>query len=665
MPKKGKKGKGKGKKGQNVKIFGRVRNLMPWEPRKTSLQVCPGNKLRNKTDKTTNEYSFNKVFGIDINNSEIYDSMVMPMIDNVLSGFNAVLIAYGQTGSGKTFTMLGKPKLGVKGLLPRTLEQFVNTDSVYKLELAAVEAFGHHVAKIELFDLYLPHNQTPVWNDKKGDTGQEMHRAIRKEVTDIDSAYTLIRYAHSASHFAPTGKNPESSRGHVTFVSRVVQENDHSQLISYFVMVDCAGSEGESAFTPNFRKSVDAATLMARRLEAGCINTGLSQLQIIFNELRVKGKLSNAIGNGLRRALHPYINTRTFLSVLFCLSPSVTNCRATEATLKFAVTAGMVKVTPLASKKVIDFKAVIKELRDHIAEQEEVIERNNDRLEQVQLELNVIKQDIIEAHERQQRMAAKKKESNVTFNIQVVEQEIEESDGQQHAVSPSEKRQSRHHTLTLTQTERMGSRIISLAIEPHIRVKSELPAALEMKFAALEKEEEDEAAALYNPMMDEYGDTVSSIDRVKKAMEKDDAHKVVDVEQNTHEMELALFRHSKLHQKMQTVTQLAKDFNLSALMEEEVNADHEQKDEESMSEKVYDSEYSRLKAVDYKKISKEELSAYAGDLKLYQQQETVITKQLQQSCNVITDYLQDEFEGLLSFFRVKKILPKQRIDIQW
>ncbi len=129
----------------------------------------------------------------------------MPMIDNVLQGFNPVLIAYGQTGSGKTFTMLGKPKLGVIGLLPQTLDEFVQKQSVYKLELSAVEAFGHHVAKIELFDLYLPHNQTPVWSDKKGDTGQEMHKAIRKQVPDVDSAYRLIRYAHAASHFAPTG----------------------------------------------------------------------------------------------------------------------------------------------------------------------------------------------------------------------------------------------------------------------------------------------------------------------------------------------------------------------------------------------------------------------------------------------------------------------------
>ena len=224
MPKKS------GRKKENVKIFGRVRNLMPWEPRKTSLRVCTGNRLRNKTEKHENEYKFNRVFGIEINNEEIYQSMVMPMIDNVIDGFNAVLIAYGQTGSGKTFTMLGKPNLGVVGLLPMALKELVDTKTVHKLELSAVEAFGHHVAKIELFDLYDPHNQTPTWGAKKGNTGQEMHKAIRKEVKDIDAAYTLIRYAHAASHFAPTGKNPESSRGHVTFVAKVYQDDPNGTV---------------------------------------------------------------------------------------------------------------------------------------------------------------------------------------------------------------------------------------------------------------------------------------------------------------------------------------------------------------------------------------------------------------------------------------------------
>merc|ERR1719204_445203 len=394
MPKK----KGKGKGGDNVKIFARVRNLMPWEPRKTSLQVCPGNKLRNKTPKTQNEYQFSKVFGIDINNTEIYETMCMPMIDNVLEGFNAVLIAYGQTGSGKTFTMLGKPKLGVKGLLPRTLEQFVNTDSVYKLELAAVEAFGHHVAKIELFDLYLPHNQVPVWNDKKGDTGAEMHKAIRKEVTDIDSALRLIKYAHAASHCAPTGKNPESSRRHVTFVAKVYQTiGDSQEQISFFLFLDCAGSEGESAFTPEFKASIDKTTLLSRRLEAGCINTGLSSLQIIFDELAVKGKLSAMVGNGLRRVLHPFINTRTILAVIFMFSPSVNNCKPTESTLKFAVTAGMVKVQPVKAEVSLNVEKLVQQLRKHIEENEKAIEEQENSLMEKRTELKQLKQELMVA----------------------------------------------------------------------------------------------------------------------------------------------------------------------------------------------------------------------------------------------------------------------------
>mmetsp|Transcript_40598 Transcript_40598/g.66716 ORF Transcript_40598/g.66716 Transcript_40598/m.66716 type:complete len:620 (+) Transcript_40598:113-1972(+) len=384
-----------GKKGQNVKIFARVRNLMPWEPRKTSLQVVPGNKLRNKTEKHTNEYGFNKVFGIDITNEQIYTDMTLPMIDNVLKGFNAVLIAYGQTGSGKTFTMLGKPKLGVVGVLPQALKEFVDTPTVYKLELAAVEAFGHHVAKIELYDLYLPHNQVPNWNDKKGDTGQEMAKAIRKEVPDLDAAYALIRYAHAASHFAPTGKNPESSRGHVTFVAKVYQEmGDSNEIISFFLFLDCAGSEGESAFTKEFAESVDKETLLARRLEAGCINTGLSSLQIIFNELSVRGKLSNMLGNGLRRVLHPFINNRTIIAVLFTFSPSVNNAKPTESTLKFAVTAGMVKVQPVKAEISLNVGKLVEKLRKVVADNEKLIEQQQDSMFEKQTELDQCKQEL-------------------------------------------------------------------------------------------------------------------------------------------------------------------------------------------------------------------------------------------------------------------------------
>jgi len=345
-----------------------------------------------------NEYSFNKVFGIDVDNEEIYNTMVTPMINNVLKGFNAILIAYGQTGSGKTFTMLGKPKLGVLGLLPMTLKEFIDTKSVNKLEISAVEAFGHHVAKIELFDLYQPLNQTTSWGEKKGDTSLEMARAVRKQITNIDEAYMMIRYAHAASHFAPTGKNPESSRGHVTFIAKVHQDapdGSNNDLISFFIFLDCAGSEGETAFTPDFIASVDKTTLMGRRLEAGCINTGLSGLQIIFNELRVKGKLSKMLGNGLRRVLHPYINTKTILAVIFTFSPSVNNAKATESTLKFAVTAGMVKVQPVKAELTMNIDKLAQKLRKSIEENEQILGDQENKIIALSSELEGLKQQLV------------------------------------------------------------------------------------------------------------------------------------------------------------------------------------------------------------------------------------------------------------------------------
>merc|ERR1719242_2340282 len=311
------------------------------------------------------------------------------MISNVLSGFNAVLIAYGQTGSGKTYSMLGKPKLNIVGLLPRMLEQMVNTKSVDKVELSAVEAHGFHVAKIFLYDLFEEHNQVADWSLKKGDTTLEMARAKKVQIADAQDAHDRIVYAHNASHFAPTGKNPESSRGHVVFIATIHQKSSkHQTQVSYFVMVDCAGSEGETAFTPEFKAAVTPQVLLCRRLEAGTINTGLSQLQVIFSELRAKGKITNTVGNGLRRILHPFINTKTYLSVLFTLSPSVNNCKATESTLKFAVTAGMVKVKPVATKGKVNFKSLVAELKAHIESQEQMIDANNAKIEAIRRQMN-------------------------------------------------------------------------------------------------------------------------------------------------------------------------------------------------------------------------------------------------------------------------------------
>lgn len=45
--------------------------------------------------------------GMYLFQSDVYQSVVEPLITDVLSGFNCTVFAYGQTGSGKTYTMEG------------------------------------------------------------------------------------------------------------------------------------------------------------------------------------------------------------------------------------------------------------------------------------------------------------------------------------------------------------------------------------------------------------------------------------------------------------------------------------------------------------------------------------------------------------------------------
>lgn len=43
-------------------------------------------------------YGFTEVFGESSLNSDVYPVVAVPLVEQVLQGFNAVLIVYGQTG---------------------------------------------------------------------------------------------------------------------------------------------------------------------------------------------------------------------------------------------------------------------------------------------------------------------------------------------------------------------------------------------------------------------------------------------------------------------------------------------------------------------------------------------------------------------------------------
>lgn len=57
--------------------------------------------------KSTKKFTFDRAFGPESKQSEVYHSVVAPLIEEVLAGYNCTVFAYGQTGTGKTHTMVG------------------------------------------------------------------------------------------------------------------------------------------------------------------------------------------------------------------------------------------------------------------------------------------------------------------------------------------------------------------------------------------------------------------------------------------------------------------------------------------------------------------------------------------------------------------------------
>lgn len=54
------------------------------------------------------KFTFDRVFGPDSKQIDVYKTVVSPLIQEVLQGYNCTVFAYGQTGTGKTFTMVGE-----------------------------------------------------------------------------------------------------------------------------------------------------------------------------------------------------------------------------------------------------------------------------------------------------------------------------------------------------------------------------------------------------------------------------------------------------------------------------------------------------------------------------------------------------------------------------
>ncbi|KAF7516259.1 hypothetical protein PCG10_002372 [Penicillium crustosum] len=299
------------------------------------------NAVSNKT------YAFDKVFSPAADQATVYEDVVVPVLDEMLAGYNCTIFAYGQTGTGKTYTMSGDmtDTLGIlsddAGIIPRTLyalfHKLEDTESTVKCSF--IELYNE-----ELRDLLSYDDSTKLKifeNEKKGGHSTMVQGM---EETYIDSASSGIKLLQTGSHkrqVAATKCNDLSSRSHTVFTITVLTKRTTESGEDYVSsgklnLVDLAGSE-------NIGRS---GAENKRATEAGLINKSLLTLGRVINALVDKSSHIPYRESKLTRLLQDSLGGRTKTCIIATVSPARNNLEETISTLDYAFRAKNIRNKP-------------------------------------------------------------------------------------------------------------------------------------------------------------------------------------------------------------------------------------------------------------------------------------------------------------------------------
>ncbi|XP_022091821.1 kinesin-like protein KIF11-A [Acanthaster planci] len=370
---------GKGPQEKNIQVFVRCRPINDSERKRGSHKVVEVSQ--NKKDvqvnievaekAATKTFSFDKAFGPKAKQIEVYKSVVLPILDEVLMGYNCTVFAYGQTGTGKTFTMEGErtpdPAMSweedpLAGIIPRAMHQIFE-----KLQTAEVE-FSVRVSFMELyneelFDLLTGPEDTQrlrIFEDAARKGSVVIQGLEEIVVHNKSEVYAILEKGAAKRQTAATLMNAHSSRSHSVFTVTIhIKENsvDGEELLKTgkLNLVDLAGSE-------NIGRS---GAVDKRAREAGNINQSLLTLGRVITALVEHAPHVPYRESKLTRLLQDSLGGRTKTSIIATISPSICNVEETLSTLDYAHRAKNITNRPEINQKLTK-RALIKEYTEEI-----------------------------------------------------------------------------------------------------------------------------------------------------------------------------------------------------------------------------------------------------------------------------------------------------------
>ncbi|CAM8960478.1 unnamed protein product [Rhodiola kirilowii] len=369
-------------KGVNVQVLLRCRPLSEDEVRVNTPVVISCNEIRREVSAVQNiankqidrTFAFDRVFGPNSQQADIYNQAISPIVNEVLEGYNCTIFAYGQTGTGKTYTMEGgaRKKNGDfprdAGVIPRAVRQIFDIleaqSAEYTMKVTFLELYNEEITDLLAFE-----ETTKFIDDKskkpialmEDGKGGVLVRGLEEEIVcSANEIYKILEKGSAKRRTAETLLNKQSSRSHSIFsvtihIKEYTIEGEEMIKCGKLNLVDLAGSENISR----------SGAREGRAREAGEINKSLLTLGRVINALVEHSGHVPYRDSKLTRLLRDSLGGKTKTCIIATVSPSVHCLEETLSTLDYAHRAKNIKNKPEVNQKMMK-SAMMKDLYSEI-----------------------------------------------------------------------------------------------------------------------------------------------------------------------------------------------------------------------------------------------------------------------------------------------------------
>lgn len=176
------------------------------------------------------QFLFDRVFGFDSSNEEVFHHSTRDLISVLMDGYNCSVFVYGATGAGKTHTMLGNSEYpGITFLTMAELfkhKETLTAERDFELWLRYLEVYNENVQ-----DLLSP--GTPLILREDGKFGVVVSGGSPVRIEEPGQLFELLEKGNRNRTQHPTDANAESSRSHAVFQVCIPNFNILQQVLSF------------------------------------------------------------------------------------------------------------------------------------------------------------------------------------------------------------------------------------------------------------------------------------------------------------------------------------------------------------------------------------------------------------------------------------------------